>query len=193
MTGSVRNEIIPGATSTALVLRDRLSQDEWEHVGEKLGEMARASCWWIGDWINYGEDAGYISREKYERAVELTGLARQTLRTYAYVCRQYESLTRINDSSFKAHRLALGNGKPPEKPFVYEITTERQRQIAEKAKERVERTVGSCNALARADEYLKIEVALAVAEPDEVEGWDSAFAEAVSSLRRLRMRLKGGR
>lgn len=201
MTTLVVREVLPGATETALSLPSSLSETEWEAIGECLGQMNRASCWWIGDWINYGEDAGFLvhddagrfqRNEKYDRAEELTGLARGTLYVYAHVARSYPVLIRDKTASFKAHRLALGsaNGGTPQLPPPFEITTERHRQMAHAAKERIERAVGSCNALARADELLQVERAVAITDPEELRGWDDAFAEAITALRKLRARIK---
>lgn len=110
---------VPGVTETALILPEGMTEGEWESLGEKLGRAYRASGWWIGDWINHGIDAGFIARDldgryaaldAYDRAEELSGLKRGTLRVYAYVARSYPALSRDNAVSFKAHRLALGNG-----------------------------------------------------------------------------------
>ncbi len=47
-----------------------------------------------------------MSREKMNRAEELTGLARATLKTYAWVARSYEWSLRNDHLSFNAHRLS---------------------------------------------------------------------------------------
>lgn len=86
-----------------------------------------------------------------------------------------------------AFRRVIGKPPPPPKPF--DATKERNRLLADKAKLRVERAVGTCNALARLDD-LKIEWAIAVATSDEINGWDDSFREAISGINRLRKRLK---
>lgn len=96
-------EIIEGATETALFLPAGISEIDWAEVGEKLGRAHRASAWWIGDWINYGEGAGYVSREKYELAQEITGMAPKTLRNYAAISRAFESSRRRDDLGFGHH------------------------------------------------------------------------------------------
>jgi hypothetical protein len=94
------------ASETALVLDADLTQSEWEEIGHTLGRANRASAWWIGDWINYGEDAGYVSRGKYETAAAITSLGIETLRQYSYVSRRFESSRRLDDLSFGHHQSA---------------------------------------------------------------------------------------
>lgn len=94
-----------GATETALTLPEGLSLSEWAEVGENLGRANRASAWWVGDWVNYGEDVGYTSRAKYDEAERITGLSGGTLRIYAHVARRFQIVDRINDLTFAHHRL----------------------------------------------------------------------------------------
>jgi hypothetical protein len=68
--------------------------------------------------------------------------------------------------------------------------TERQRQVVDKAKERVERAVGTCNGLARGLDWLKVEAVIENANPTEVEGWDECFRDAISAISRMRRRVK---
>lgn len=90
-------------SETALTLDANLTPDEWEEIGHSLGRANRASGWWIGDWINYGEDAGYVTRGKYEAAEQVTGLARETLKNYAAVARNFKSSRRRDDLIFGHH------------------------------------------------------------------------------------------
>lgn len=64
-------------------LPDDLSFEQWAAEGTTLVAMAKFSMLWLGDWLNYGE-AKY--GEKYQQAVQETGLALQTLRNAAWVC-----------------------------------------------------------------------------------------------------------
>lgn len=103
MNGTVLAARQPRMTETALELAPDLTAAEWEAIGHELGRFERASAWWIGDWINYGEDAGYVSRDKYAAAEQLTGLKKATLWDYAWVARTYESSYRHEELSFKHH------------------------------------------------------------------------------------------
>lgn len=106
-------EIMTRGTATALVLPDGLSKSRWAEIGEELGRAHLASAWWIGDWINYGENAGYVSREKYDEAERITGMKRKTLWNYASFCRQFESSRRREDLSAQHHDAV--RGLPPTK------------------------------------------------------------------------------
>jgi hypothetical protein len=90
-------EVFPGATETALDLPDGLSENQWREAGEKLGRAHRAAAWWIGDWINYGEDAGYVSRGKYDKAEDITRLSTGHLKQCASVARRFKSYDRSYD------------------------------------------------------------------------------------------------
>lgn len=186
---AIRTEVIPGATLTALTIPRGLSESEWEAIGEKLGRAGRGWCWWVGDWINYGEDAGYISREKYDRAEKLTGLARKTLRNYASISRHYESSLRRDDLSFWKHSLALSANGRQEKP-PYEAVTERQKQIAAKAARKVHEALagvrGYCQGLAGID----IEKAIAGATEEDIEAWERLARDISSSFSGFRRAVK---
>jgi hypothetical protein len=72
-------------TSTALTLDPDTPYGQWEALGAMLGALSHASCWLIGDWLEFGERA---YGEKYAQAIEETGLAAQTLMNYASVARR---------------------------------------------------------------------------------------------------------
>jgi hypothetical protein len=57
---------------------------------------------WIGDWLNYGRKA--YERGKYEKALEKLEYEPRTLRVYAYVANQVNSLIRNNNLTFNHHR-----------------------------------------------------------------------------------------
>ena len=65
-----------------------------------LGRIHKATAFWIGDWINYGE-AAY--GEMYAQAVDDLGLDPQTLMNYASVCRRVAGGRRRSGISFSHH------------------------------------------------------------------------------------------
>lgn len=108
--------VLPGAVSeTALDLPKSLSFDDWERVGRTLGQIERACQWWIGDWVNFGEQA---YGEKYAQAVEATGLEYNTVATYAWVAREIESSTRVENLSFSHHREVAHLERPKQKAWL---------------------------------------------------------------------------
>lgn len=87
-----------------------------------------------------------------------------------------------------AYEKVKGIPKPRPKPFA--ANSQRNRQLAEKSKHRIEKAVGTCSGLARGLEALKVEQAIAVASPEEIDGWDGAFKDAIKAIKELRTRLK---
>jgi hypothetical protein len=50
---------------------------EWKAVGVRLVLHAEATCWWLGDWLAFGQ---MKYGRHYKEGVALTGLDYQTLR-----------------------------------------------------------------------------------------------------------------
>lgn len=93
---------LPGkVTPTSLVLADGLPFEEWESAGKLLGEISRATQWWIGDWLNYGEGA---YGDKYTQAMDATGLEYGTLANISWVSKHVEVSRRRENLSFSHHQ-----------------------------------------------------------------------------------------
>ena len=73
---------------------------DWIEQGRWLGAVGRASGWWIGDWIRYGNGR---YGEKYGEAARLTGYDSQSLMNMAYVAGRYEPSRRRESLSFSHH------------------------------------------------------------------------------------------
>jgi hypothetical protein len=69
-------------------------------VGTRIARIANASCWWLGDWLVYGERA---YGRRYTDAVKATGLDYQTLRNYAWAARRFEPARRREGLSMQHH------------------------------------------------------------------------------------------
>jgi hypothetical protein len=87
-------------TPTGIQFNEELSFEEWDTLGQKLGEVGKSIGFIIGDWINYGEGR---YGEKYEEALARTGLAYKTLRNYAYVARKVELSLRKDNLDWYQH------------------------------------------------------------------------------------------
>ncbi|MFN9820374.1 MAG: hypothetical protein ACK56K_06735 [Akkermansiaceae bacterium] len=88
-----------------------LSFDEWEKLGEKLGDTERSIGFMIGDWINYAENKW---GEKYNEAIAATGLEYQTLLNYAYVARRVQISVRTENLPFYHHQVVAKLKDPEE-------------------------------------------------------------------------------
>jgi hypothetical protein len=87
-------------SANSLHLRQGMAYDAWAAVGASITRITNASCWWMGDWIVYGEQA---YGRRYVEAVEATDLDYQTLRNYAWIARRFQPSRRRTDVSFQHH------------------------------------------------------------------------------------------
>jgi hypothetical protein len=94
---------------TGYVLPEGLSFDDWAAEGPTLVTMARASMWWLGDWLAWGE---HQFGEKYAQAVETTGLAVQTLKNAQWVCDRIPPRDRVAAVPFSHHRAVASLESP---------------------------------------------------------------------------------
>lgn len=87
-------------TRTSLSLPPALPLETWQKVGTDLHVITDASGWWQGDWLVYGQDR---FPDRYQRALQETGLDYQTLRNYAWVARTFPPARRRPGLSFQHH------------------------------------------------------------------------------------------
>jgi hypothetical protein len=83
-----------------LTLPTDLGLEDWKRIGRQIFAITDASAWWLGDWLVYGQNR---YPERYQRAVEETGLDYQTLRNYAWVARKFEPSARHEGLSIQHH------------------------------------------------------------------------------------------
>jgi hypothetical protein len=85
---------------TAWAAAGDLSLLEWSQSGRRLGIIGRATGWWIGDWVNYG-NARF--GERYVRAARITGYDVQTLMNMVYVASRFDMRRRRQNLSWSHH------------------------------------------------------------------------------------------
>jgi hypothetical protein len=93
-------------TSRGLVVSRPLSNAEFERVGRRIGQIANATNWTVGDWLLYGQDKN-LAGAKYERAQEITGMSYAVLAQALKVASSYELEERVTGASWTHHRAAL--------------------------------------------------------------------------------------
>jgi len=112
---------------TGLEVHDHLSFEEWSSLAPLLNEAARGVAFVIGDWLLYGRDrfgtqeadsrqaapARRVRSEDYEAAIQMTGLDRATLHTYAHVARRVPPSLRNKQLSWEHHKI-VAKLPPPE-------------------------------------------------------------------------------
>lgn len=87
------------ASRTGLEFKHDLPYEAWRTIGAKLAERVDSSCWWLGDWLVFGERRYH----RYQDALEMTGLEYGTLRNYATVARRFPLSRRRDSLTFQHH------------------------------------------------------------------------------------------
>lgn len=98
------------ANTTGLKLVDDMEYDDWAAIARKLALFVNAPRWWVGDWVNYGEEAYGL---KYQEALALTDLTYQAIADLAYVAGRIE-LSRRRESLSVAHHREVAPLSPEE-------------------------------------------------------------------------------
>jgi hypothetical protein len=93
-------------TTRGLIVSRALSNAEFEQIGTRLGQIANATNWSVGDWIVYGQAREFVGA-KYERAQDLTGLTYAVLSQAARVAEAFPMDARVAGVSWTHHRAAL--------------------------------------------------------------------------------------
>jgi hypothetical protein len=109
-------------TPTGIQFSEELSFDEWDRLGQQLAPVGKSIGFIIGDWINYGENR---YGEKYQEALDRTGLAAQTLRNYAWVARRVEMSVRTDNLDFTHHQV-VAKLKPDEQQHWLDMAEKHQ-------------------------------------------------------------------
>ncbi|QTD99719.1 LmbU family transcriptional regulator [Streptomyces cyanogenus] len=85
---------------TGLSLPPDFSLTEWKRFGKHLFLISDSSCWWLGDWLVYGQEK---YPDRYRQAMDETGLDYKTLRNYAWIARRFALSERHPKVSFQHH------------------------------------------------------------------------------------------
>ncbi|TDC91344.1 LmbU family transcriptional regulator [Actinomadura sp. 7K507] len=85
---------------SGLSLPAALPLGSWVDIGRQIAVIADASAWWLGDWLLYGQEC---YPDRYQRAIDQTGLSYQTLRNYAWIARRFAVSRRRDALSMQHH------------------------------------------------------------------------------------------
>jgi hypothetical protein len=89
-------------TSTALVMPNDLSVDEWQEAGDFMAGLSGALAWWVADWMLRAEQ---VWKYAHEAVAERFGLDVATLYVYTWCARQFAPEQRVAGASFSHHRV----------------------------------------------------------------------------------------
>jgi hypothetical protein len=97
---------LPGCNITpiSLTIEPWIEFDQWEAIGRALEVAEMAVQWWIGDWLNHGQEH---FKDKYAQVLDAhkkTGIPVETLRAYQWVADKVKSVTRVTGVPWAVHR-----------------------------------------------------------------------------------------
>lgn len=107
MEGKRLELLAPIVTKTELKMPEGFTTTDWTRVGEALCITRGAVAWWVGDWINQGEDR-LEQHEAVQLACTLLNIEPGTATTYASVCRTFGPERRRDLLSFEHHKEVRG-------------------------------------------------------------------------------------
>lgn len=87
-------------TSLKFATPESLTWEAFEKVGEFLGTLGKAYCWWVGDFLIYGED---IFGEEFAQIEERLPHSQQTLINYRSIAHHVPPTRRRQSLSFSVH------------------------------------------------------------------------------------------
>ena len=87
--------------STGLIVTRKPTFDEWMQAGEVLRYIEGSVHWWLGDWLNYGEQT---YGEMYSQALEITDYTKGTLRNDKWISKIFELSCRHDNLPFSYHQ-----------------------------------------------------------------------------------------
>jgi hypothetical protein len=154
-------DVLRGASGRALALDPDTSFDDWCATGAVLGELHKASPWWIGDWLNFGE---FAFGERYAQGAEALGLHPQTLMNYAHTARRVPPHNRVEGLSFRAHSAVASLPPAKQRPL---LAIAKEQELASGDVRRVARMVSEGQELPRAVD--EVERERASVEPPDLE------------------------
>ncbi|MFC7721116.1 LmbU family transcriptional regulator [Nonomuraea recticatena] len=77
-----------------------LGFESWCRIGQQIRRISDSSCWWLADWLVYGEEQ---FPGRYQVVCDETSLSYQTLRNYAWVARKFPPSRRRDSLSLQHH------------------------------------------------------------------------------------------
>lgn len=93
-----------------ITFHEDLTFEEWEFIGQQIAPMSKAIGFIVGDWINYGAPR---YGQKYNEAMQATGLAYDTVKKFALVAKSIGLGRRHPNLDFH-HHLTVAKIKDPD-------------------------------------------------------------------------------
>jgi hypothetical protein len=100
---------LDGTTPVSLALPEGLAYEQWSDVLQMYAKLGKASQFWIGDALQYGEDR---FGELYAQAASETGYSSESLRGMQWVASRIPASVRRLTLSWSHHQVAAGSEDP---------------------------------------------------------------------------------
>lgn len=108
-------------SKTGLAMPDDATFDQWQQVGEWLRYCDGSVHWWIGDWLNQGEQKW---GEQYAQAIDATGFDYQTLADDKWVSQSVEFSSREENLTHSHHKAVAKLTPSEQRRFLGEAVKE---------------------------------------------------------------------
>ncbi len=95
---------------------------------------------------------------------------------------------RVTGRPTEGRKIAEGRAKT--KPAKLDLSKERNRQVADKAKVRMETAVGMAAGISSGFPHLRPDRAFLVSTDEEIDGWTEVFDEAIATIRKLKKQME---
>ena len=166
---------LPGVFGrVGLELPKDLPFEEWERIGSCLLAITGRVRWWLGDWLVFGERR---YGDAYAQAIDMTGLAYQTLANVMSVSGRVESSRRKENLSWSHHEVVAKLSADEQSEWLEKVeveswTVKELREAIRLAKE----------GPAELDSPVVIRLAR-----DSLRNWYERYADRVSPPERVRL------
>jgi hypothetical protein len=162
-------DLVNALTSpTSFSLPDNMPIETWSRLGTQLFRFSEASCWWIGDWLVYGETK---YRDRYKRAMSDTSLDYKTLRNYSWVARRFDPSRRRTSLTFQHHVEVAA--LPPEEQDYWLDMAEKFEWSRNELRRQLKASYSDDSGY---HDHLTVRVTIKVRE-DQAERWEAAASQ----------------
>jgi hypothetical protein len=146
-----------------------LGFESWRRIGDQIRRISDSSCWWLADWLVYGEEQ---FPGRYQVVCEETSLRYQTLRNYAWVARKFPPSRRRDSLSLQHHAEAASLPEPEQDLWL--ARAEREGWSARRLRQELRKRTRK---LAKADSGPHVQVTLSL-DSERRDRWMQASEAA---------------
>ncbi len=123
-------------SKVGLEFDENITFEQWSNIGAQLQAIQKSVGFWIGDWLNFGENKPEWG-EMYTQAIDETGLDYQTIADYKWVTKEIPFSWRQENLSFTTHHEIASAPKELQETLLQKASNEnlKSRDVRELVKE----------------------------------------------------------